>query len=158
MRKTAKDDTTATTAAADAGSAKANQPTSLAEKINRLCETMRPAGSKPPSNEEIAGAIRAHGGEKISGQYLWQLRKGVRDNPTRQHIQALAQYFRVPVAYFFDDDVAGAYDADMELIAALRDPDVQQIAVRAAELTPAGRRAVLALIDSTRQLQGEPGG
>lgn len=155
MPKTPKDDTD--TGGTTSGEAKANQPTTLAEKINRLCETMRPAGSKPPSNDDIAAAIRAKVGEKISGQYLWQLRKGTRDNPTRQHIQALAQYFKVPVAYFFDDDIAGAYDADMELINALRDPDTQQIAIRAAELTPAGRRAVLALIDSTRQLHDEPG-
>lgn len=136
--------------------AQADGPVALAAKINRLFETMHPAGRGPLSNEEVADAIRARGGPTISGQYLWQLRKGKRDNPTRQHIQALAQYFRVPVAYFFDDDLAEAYDADMDLIAALRDPDVRQIAVRAANLTPAGRRAVLALIDSTRQLHDEP--
>lgn len=142
---------------ADAGRTHARESASLAERINRLFETLHPAGRGPLSNEEVADSIRARGGPTISGQYLWQLRKGKRDNPTRQHIQALAQYFRVPVAYFFDDDLAQAYDADMEAIAAVRDPDVREIAVHAAKLTPAGRRAVLALIESTRQLHDEPG-
>ena len=132
-----------------------DESASLAEKINRLFETMHPAGRGALSNEEVADAIRARGGPTISGQYLWQLRKGKRDNPTRQHIQALAQYFRVPVAYFFDDALTEAYDADMEAIAALRDADIRQIAVRAADLTSTGRRAVLALIENTRQLHNE---
>lgn len=156
MAKTPKNSTTGTDNSGTADG-RAGAPATLAEKINRLFETMHPAGRGALSNEEVADAIRAQGGPTISGQYLWQLRKGKRDNPTCQHIQALAQYFRVPVAYFFDDDIAGAYDADMDLIAAVRDPDVREIAVQAAGLTPAGRRAVLALIDSTRQLTGQPG-
>lgn len=134
-----------------AGSRK-TEPTSLAEKINRLFETMHPAGRGPLTNDEVADAIRTRNGPTISGQYLWQLRKGRRDNPTRQHIQALAEYFNVPVAYFFDDDLANTYNADMDLIAALRDDDIREIATRAAKLSPAGRRAILTLIDSTQQL------
>jgi transcriptional regulator with XRE-family HTH domain len=129
-----------------------SESTSLAEKINRLFETMHAAGRGPLTNDEVADAIRARGGSTISGQYLWTLRKGRRDNPTRQHIQALAEYFHVPVGYFFDNDLADAYDADLEAIAALRDDDIREIAVRAAKLTPAGRRAVLTLIDSTQHL------
>lgn len=151
--KTAKSKTADSTGTAGA---KEDEPASLAEKIDRLFTTMHPAGRGPLSNEEVSDAIRAQGLPSVSGQYLWQLRKGKRDNPRLQHIQSLATYFRVPVAYFFDDDVAEAYEADMELVAAVRDPDVREIAVRAADLTPAGRRAVLALIDSTRQLDNEP--
>jgi hypothetical protein len=35
--------------------------------------------------------------------YLRQLRKGLRDNPTKRHLEALADFFGVAPIYFFDD-------------------------------------------------------
>ncbi|MFI6250697.1 hypothetical protein [Streptomyces sp. NPDC051016] len=39
-----------------------------------------------------------------------------RDNPTKRHLEALAQYFDVPVAYFFDDDQGAAIARELELL------------------------------------------
>ena len=41
----------------------------------------------------------------MSGTYLWLLRTGVRNNPSRRMLEAIAVFFGVPVAYFFDDTV-----------------------------------------------------
>jgi transcriptional regulator with XRE-family HTH domain len=40
----------------------------------------------------------------FSSAYLWQLRTGAKDNPTIRHIEALARFFEVSPAHFFDDE------------------------------------------------------
>lgn len=75
----------------------------LAARIDHLIATVHPAGRGPYSYQEVADGIRAQGGPTISAQYLNQLHRGRRDNPTKQHLEALARYFGVPVGYFFDD-------------------------------------------------------
>ncbi|NYI06855.1 hypothetical protein [Allostreptomyces psammosilenae] len=81
--------------------------TDLAAKLDQLFQEAARANGKPPSHAEVARAINARsGGRTISGVYIWQLRTGKKDNPTKRHLEALADYFRVPPGYFFDD--AGA--------------------------------------------------
>jgi HAD superfamily hydrolase (TIGR01509 family) len=65
----------------------------LAEKLARLFSTVRPGGRAKYSAQEAAEAIRARGGSTISTTYIWQLRKGLRDNPTKKHLEALADFF-----------------------------------------------------------------
>src|SRR5947209_7315459 len=81
------------------------QRRSLADKINQLFTTMQRSDGRPYTNDEVAETIRKRGGQ-ISGTYIWMLRRGDRTNPTLQHIQALASFFRVDGDYFFDDDHA----------------------------------------------------
>ena len=70
---------------------------SLAEKLDALFRARGDA-----SLEDVARAIRAGGGPTISASYLWLLRTGRKTNPTLRHLEALARYFGVPPAYFFD--------------------------------------------------------
>jgi transcriptional regulator with XRE-family HTH domain len=127
----------------------------LADRLNRLFGTVHPPGRGPYSNEEVARAIRAEGGD-ISRAYLSYLRKGDRDNPTLQHLEALAKFFGVPAAYFFDDGVAAETDAQLEILAALRDGGVRSVALRVAGLSPKGLHAVSAMIEEVRALEGLP--
>lgn len=132
---------------------------SLADRLNRLFHTMHPANRGEFTLQEVVDGIQERGGPTISMTYLWQLRKGLRDNPTKQHLEALATFFEVPVAYFFDDTVAKRVEAQLELLTAMRDAGVREIALRAAELTPEGQRAVAVMIEQVLQLQkasGEP--
>ncbi|MEK8171611.1 helix-turn-helix domain-containing protein [Streptomyces sp. M19] len=76
----------------------------LAEKIDALFRVVRRPNRDQYSHEEVAKACREATGESFSATYLWQLRTGRRDNPTKRHLEALAQFFQVPVAYFFDDE------------------------------------------------------
>jgi transcriptional regulator with XRE-family HTH domain len=132
---------------------------SLAEKLDRLFRAVRPAGRGEYSYQEVADAIRAEGGPTISATYLWQLRKGLRDNPTRNHLAALARFFGVSPAYFFDDDAVEVVDAQLSLLAAMRDASVRSVALRVAGLSVESLAAVQVVIDHARRLEGlETGG
>src|SRR5262245_58009687 len=65
----------------------------LADKVERLFRTIYPRGRGPYSLEEVAEAIRRQGGPTISATYIWQLRRGLKDNPTKKHLEALAEFF-----------------------------------------------------------------
>lgn len=127
----------------------------LADKLNHLFRTVVAPGRGPYGSEEVAQAITA-AGVSISGSYIWLLRKGQRDNPTLRHLQALADFFGVPAAYFFDDKVAADVDADLGLLVALRDTGVQGVALRAAGLSSRSLDSISEVIDRVRELEGLP--
>jgi transcriptional regulator with XRE-family HTH domain len=132
----------------------------LADKLNHLFRQVRPRGGQEYSNEQVASAISA-GGVTISQSYIWQLRKAKKDNPTMRHLQALADFFGVPAAYFFDDDVEGRVNGQLAALRAEQDrltrlansSDVQLMAMRAGELSPKGRKQVMELLDVVYQLE-----
>jgi transcriptional regulator with XRE-family HTH domain len=128
----------------------------LAQKLDHLFRTVHPGSRGEYSFEEVARALQARGGPTISATYLWQLRKGLRDNPTKRHLEALADFFGIPPAYFFDDAVTARIDAELRLLAALRDGSVRQIALRAAGLSPESLGAIAEMIERVRQLEGLP--
>ncbi|MFD5697008.1 helix-turn-helix domain-containing protein [Streptomyces lasiicapitis] len=127
----------------------------LAAKLNHLFESVAPAGRGPYSSEEVARAITAEG-IPISGSYIWLLRRGQRDNPTLRHIEGMAKFFGVPPAYFFDDEVSRKVDADLTLLAALRDAQVQQVALRTVGLSPQTLSSINEVIERVRELEGLP--
>jgi transcriptional regulator with XRE-family HTH domain len=128
----------------------------LAAKLERLFRSIHPRGRGEYTFEEVADALRRRGGPTISATYVWQLRKGLRDNPTKKHLEALAEFFGVSPAYFFDDAVAARIDAELELLAALRDAGVRQLALRAHGLSPASLTTLAHMIERVRELEGLP--
>ena len=131
-------------------------PESLAAKVDHLFRTVRPRDGGEYSFEEVAEAIRAKGGPTISATYLWQLRKGLRDNPTKRHLEALAGFFGVPPAYFFDDAETERINAELDLLTALRDTPIRQIALRANGLSAKSLQTIAEMIDRVRELEGLP--
>jgi transcriptional regulator with XRE-family HTH domain len=121
------------------------EPT-LAAKLDRLFAAMRRKGGAEPGNATVAAAITEQLGVPISHTYIWQLRTGRRDNPSIQHLTALATYLGVPVAYFLDDEERVKIDRDLELLTTLREHGVTDIALRAADLSQDSRDAVSDLI------------
>src|SRR5919206_2151096 len=102
----------------------------LADKLDQLFRTMHPRGRDEYTYREVAAGIRAQGGpRRMSATYLWQLRTGLKDNPSRRHLEALATFFGVPVSYFFDDAVTARIDAELALVRALRSATVRSIAL-----------------------------
>jgi transcriptional regulator with XRE-family HTH domain len=132
----------------------------LADKLNHLFATATARGGQEFSNEQVAAAIVATG-VTISQSYVWQLRKGKKDNPTFKHLQALAAFFGVPVSYFFDDEVTDRVDQQLEelkeeqarLHRIMGSSDAQLMALRAGELSPQGRRQVMDLLDVVHRLE-----
>ena len=82
---------------------------SLAEKVDHLFKTVR-SDKGEYTHEEVASALREAGGPTISATYVWQLRKGIRDNPRKHHLEALAKFFGVAPSYFFDEEAAQQID------------------------------------------------
>jgi transcriptional regulator with XRE-family HTH domain len=132
------------------------QPKTLAEKIARLFATVRSPEGDEYTHEEVATAIREAGGPTISATYVWQLRKGIRDNPTKHHLEALAAFFGVSPSYFFDEEAAERIEAELDLLTALRDASVRSVALRAAGLSQGSLEAIRAIIEQARQLEGLP--
>jgi transcriptional regulator with XRE-family HTH domain len=128
----------------------------LAGKLDHLFRTVHPGARGEYTFEEVASAIRDRGGPTISATYIWQLRKGIRDNPTKRHLEALAGFFGVPPAYFFDDAAAERIEAELELLSALRDAPIRQIALRAAGLSPKSLGAITEMVERVRELEGLP--
>lgn len=131
-------------------------PRSLAEKLNRLFRTMHPKGRGEYSVEEIVEIVRARGGPSISAAYLYQLRGGQRDNPTKHHLEALADAFGVSPAYFFDDAAVARIEAELDLLAALRDSSIRHMALRAFGLSSESLRAITEMIERVRELERVP--
>lgn len=137
-------------------SSDASVPT-LAAKLDRLFQLVRSPGGDEYTYDEVARAIREQD-IPISHTYVWQLRKGIRTNPTKRHLEGLAAFFGVSPAYFFDDQTAERVETELALLAALRDGSVRQVALRVADLSPASLDTVNELVSRIRQLEGLPAG
>jgi transcriptional regulator with XRE-family HTH domain len=128
---------------------------SLADRLDHLFTVVRPPKGEY-TYEQVSKAIEARGGPTISAAYVWQLRKGLRDNPTKRHLEALADFFGVPPSYFFDEDAAGRIDDQLRLLAALRDARVSGLALRASGLSEESLSAISAMIEQARKFEGLP--
>ncbi|HEY8745830.1 MAG TPA: XRE family transcriptional regulator [Chloroflexota bacterium] len=131
-------------------------PGSLARKLDRLFRTMHPRGRREYTYEDVAESVAKRGGPTISATYVWLLRTGQRDNPTKHHLEGLADFFGVSPAYFFDDTATARIDAQLDLLTALRDAPVRQIALRAFGLSPGSLRMVADIVTQVRELEGLP--
>jgi transcriptional regulator with XRE-family HTH domain len=120
---------------------------SFAERLGHLIATVHPPDRRPYSYREIASGVAEQTGVTMSATHVQQLAVGARKDPKRSHIQALAQFFGVPVTYFFDDDVAGQVDRQVEDVVAWRDSEARNLAQRAMRLSPRDRETVTALLD-----------
>src|SRR5690348_12440187 len=131
-----------------------DKPT-LADKIDKLFQVVRRPNREPYSNEEVARACREATGESFSATYLWQLRTGRRDNPTKRHLEALAQFFQVPPAYFFEDEQSERISEQLALLGALRDAGVRDVALRAVTLSPEGLGTIGDMIEAIARREAE---
>jgi len=130
----------------------------LAAKIDQLFHVVRRPDREQHSNEEVARACREATGESFSTTYLWQLRTGRRDNPTKRHLEALAQFFGVPPAYFFDDEQSTKIAEELALLGALRDAGVRDVALRAVTLSADGLDTISDMIDAIARREAGRGG
>ncbi|WP_202451996.1 MULTISPECIES: hypothetical protein [unclassified Streptomyces] len=76
------------------------------------------------------------------------LRTGKRDNPTKRRLEALAQFFQVPPAYFFDDEQSAKLDEEIALPGALREAGVRSIALRTVNLSVDGQAVISDMVEA----------
>jgi transcriptional regulator with XRE-family HTH domain len=133
------------------------EPGLLARRLDHLFRTVHPRDRGPYSHAEAAREINQAARENIiSASYVWQLRTGYRDNPTRKHLSALAAFFGVSPMYFFDDAEAGRDDAQAELILHLKNDSVREMVLRAAGLSDRSLQAIKDMIENARTVEGVP--
>lgn len=129
----------------------------LADRLERLFETVHPAGRRPYSLREVAAAINDTAGETIiSATYLSQLRSGQRTEPSHSRLVAIARFFGVGIDYFSDAIPAEDARRQAEVAAAMRNAGIRQLALRANGLSDSSLAAVLAVIDNARRLENLP--
>lgn len=129
----------------------------LADRLDRLFRTVHPKDRGPYTPAEVAEAVNQAAGQRvISSTYIWQLRTGRRDNPTQKHLSALAAFFEVSPMYFFAEAEADRGAVPPELVVALKDDDVRDMALRAAGLSERSRRAIRDMIENARAVEGLP--
>jgi transcriptional regulator with XRE-family HTH domain len=147
------------TAAAAGGTVRNDGPAqpaarSLPEKLDYLFATVRPPGQyREYTHEEIADRAKA-AGHTISGSYVHALRRKPGKSPQIRALEAIAAAFGVPVAYFFNDEIAAQLEQNLELIAALNRPEVRAVAMAVAELSPESIQTLLGLVTRVRDLEG----
>jgi len=122
----------------------------LADKVNWLIDTARPAGRGSYGNAEVAELIGQATGERVSYTTIWKLRNGQAANPQMKLIEAMARTFGVPPGFFFadyDTDQAGLLKEEVELLALVRSASISTDQLRVIlELSPAARQSVIDLI------------
>ncbi|MFH8345625.1 XRE family transcriptional regulator [Streptomyces sp. NPDC018045] len=129
---------------------------SLAGKVDKLFTTIR-ANGREYTYEEVARGCSELSGGTFSKTYVWQLRTGQRTNPTKRHLEALAAFFRVPVAYFFDDGTADRVDSQLALASAMGNAEVRDIALRAMSMDDSGRKSLARIIREVSMMHGTTG-
>ncbi|BBN50838.1 helix-turn-helix domain-containing protein [Mycobacterium avium] len=132
------------------------QPSELSIKLNKLFQTMRKPSEPTLSNAAAAEAITRQTGVSISAAYLWQLRQGMKNNPTVAHLRAIAEFFGVTPSYLIDPGIDPKIDEQLNLLAALRDAGIRDLALRANGLTPEAIDSLRAMVDHARQLERLP--
>ncbi|MEV4183966.1 XRE family transcriptional regulator [Streptosporangium canum] len=129
----------------------------LSDRIDHLFQVVRRPNGEQHSHEEVAKACRESTGETFSATYLWQLRTGRRDNPTKRHLEALAAFFQVPPAYFFDDEQGAVIAKELELLGALRNSAVRDVVLRAVNLSEEGLGTIADIIDAIGRREAQRG-
>jgi transcriptional regulator with XRE-family HTH domain len=131
---------------------------SLAEQLDRLFATFRdPVRNAEYTYEQVAETIARAGGPTISANYLYMLRRGVRDNPTKKHLEALAGFFRVSPGYFFGHAGSDQLSRELDLVAALRDSRVRDLAQTASGMSEETLAIIHRLVERIRSLEAEAG-
>jgi transcriptional regulator with XRE-family HTH domain len=76
----------------------------LAGLVNELFATRRAADGSMYSNADVVRALAG----RLTASYLTKLRHGEIENPTRDTLLALCEFFQVEPSYFFPDFVLDA--------------------------------------------------
>lgn len=128
----------------------------IAERLDRLFATVQPEG-RPYTLKEAVEGINAKAGEPlISVQYLSQLRKGDRREPSRKVLGAIAAWFGVRAYYFSDDDAASRTDEELRVLNRMKDAGVRDVFFRTDGVSRQSLEMVKAMLDTIRAAEGLP--
>ncbi|MGJ6121176.1 helix-turn-helix transcriptional regulator [Mycolicibacterium sp. Y3] len=130
--------------------------TTFAARLNKLFEAVYPPGRGPHTSHEVVKELRGEG-IRISAPYLSQLRTGQRTNPSAEMMEAIAQFFRVSVAYFTDDRYFQKVDEELTWLLHMRNENVRFVTSRALGLSEDSLSEWICYADTLRRQEAAPG-
>lgn len=104
------------------------------------------------TNTMVAQALTDQGCP-ISAPYLSQLRNSVRTRPAPRYVERIAEYFGVPLSYFYDlpyersDNGGGDRKRDLMVISGIDDDGIRRLLLHAHGLTPEAMDLLLQFSD-----------
>jgi transcriptional regulator with XRE-family HTH domain len=120
----------------------------LAARLEHLFTLRLRTDGSPWSMRQVSLAAKKRG-VALSVGFLHDLRRGIKDNPTKQQLECLAQIFDVRPGYFFDDDdTLAEVNEKLRTLGALDDDRVAYIALRSKNLSTRDFMLLNALIDT----------
>lgn len=123
----------------------------ISEKIDLLFRTVRRGDNREYTYDDVERGTEG----RVSRSYVWKLRHGKNTNPSLDVLEALSQYFRVPPAFFFNEDEAGdAQQLRMAAVAAiLDDAAARSVAEQARGLSAQSLEAVSRLLENLHAIE-----
>ena len=128
----------------------------IAERLDRLFASFTPEGHRYSLREAVQGINELAGRNVVSFQYLSQLRNGTRREPSREKLQAIADWFGVSVSYFFDDEVARRTDEELRGLELMRNAGIRSVMFRMAGVSDDNLKVVASILDQIRNIEGLP--
>ncbi|MFB8025912.1 MULTISPECIES: hypothetical protein [unclassified Streptomyces] len=136
----------------------------FADKLNYLFDRLRPRDGDPKKinpdtgefqNAYVAKTVSTYGDGTLSATYVATLRERG-ENPSIRVARLLAKFFDVPAGYFVEDEVTERIVKQFSFVQRLSEQGVKNIAMRAADLSPASQEAVLQMVEVARNMEGLP--
>jgi transcriptional regulator with XRE-family HTH domain len=119
----------------------------LAQKVDWLFDVHR----TPQGKQFTYGQVQRATGNRITASYVWKLRTGAMGNPGLSALEALADFFQVPLDYFsrggeyLEDTIRLAHT--MPNSGGSRQDALRRLAARADSLSDEHLRAVVELAE-----------
>ncbi len=137
-----------------AGAETADHPPTIAAKLDRLFQSVRSPDGDEYTYAEVVAGINTRDIAKTSGTYLCDLRNGTKVNPRIRQLEAIADFFGVPVTYFLDGDESAARMYAQLAALPVHGDGLQRIMLRAVDLSPDTLNAVAQILEHARHLEG----
>jgi transcriptional regulator with XRE-family HTH domain len=119
----------------------------LTERLNTLFETVRRPDGRPWSAAEVAQQVTERG-TPIGESFIMELRRGRRANARPVKLRALADFFGVPLTYFYAEDDRPPDPEEAVLRDLEDDPELRQVLLLCAKTLRRGNPADVAAIRS----------
>lgn len=127
----------------------------LAARLEYLFNLRVRADGQPWSMRQVSAAAKAQG-VPLSVGFLHDLRRGIKDNPTKQQLECLARIFKVWPGYFFEsDEELQRINRKLHAADALDNERIASLAMRARNLSARELNMINALIDGALREEGD---
>jgi transcriptional regulator with XRE-family HTH domain len=120
----------------------------VSEKIDYLFRTVKREDGREYTYDDVEQGT----GGRVSRSYVWKLRHGRNNNPSLDVIESLAQFFKVPPSYFFEDEATASTREAADVAALIQDPAAREVAAKARGLSPAALGIVSGMLDDLKRL------